>query len=319
MKQLLGIYIPTYNRKEKLTECLDSLLSQASRRSVPIYISDNASTDGTEQLVKNLKNKYPKIYYKRNGANLGYPSNIISLLKMGNTEFMWFFGDDDKFKPDAIDSVLKYINSGYDFLQINSDTYDNNLMKKLNNRSIHINHDLIYEPGDHNIALINAGYYAGFISGMITKRSFLIKELKKLNKKATLKLEYIQTILFYRSIINKTGILIAKPLFSMRATLKFPKRGIEHQFKNYPETIEYLKVYYEESTLDKFEKPNAILTTIFMSKRDCPKMAKANMRYLLGNNQIGYVDKLLGSLILMTPNSLINIIAGPLKKLYHSI
>lgn len=318
MKNLLGIYIPTYNRMEKLAECLGSLIPEASRFNLPVYISDNASTDGTEKFIKNLKKEYANIHYKKNKNNLGYPLNIVNLLKMADTEFVWFFGDDDKFKENAIGEVLKYIKKGYDFLQVNSDLYDNDMIYRINDRTIHIEHDLVYNPGEHNIALDKAGYYAGFLSAMITRRSFLIRELKKLNKKSVPKLEYIQSILFYRSIVDKKGICIAKPLFSIRATKKFPERGIEHQFKNYPETLHYLEGYYEEKSLSKFRKPKAILTTIFMSKRDQPNMAKVNVRYIIKNKDISNLDKLLGYMILKVPDPLISKISDSLKKIYHA-
>ncbi len=318
MKNLLGLYIPTYNRVEKLAECLRSVIPEASRFNLPIYISDNASIDGTEKFIKNLKNEYANIHYKKNKRNLGYPLNIVKLLKMANTEFIWFFGDDDKFKENAIGEVLKYIKKGYDFLQINSDLYDNDMNYKINDETIHVGNNLIYNPGEHNIALDKAGYYAGFLSAMITRRSFLIKELRKLNKKSVPKLEYIQSILFYRSIVNKKGILIAKPLFSIRSTKKFPERGIEHQFKNYPETLHYLKGYYEEKSLNKFRKPKSILTTIFMSKRDQPNMAKTNIKYIIENKDIGSLNKLLGYMILKTPDSLIRRSSDVLKKIYHA-
>ncbi len=47
--------VVTYNRKELLIECLESLIEQ-SRTLDAILIIDNASTDGTPELL--LKNRY---------------------------------------------------------------------------------------------------------------------------------------------------------------------------------------------------------------------------------------------------------------------
>ena len=51
---LLSVCIPTYNRKAYLSQALDALsshLSATMRELVEIVISDNASSDGTEDLV----------------------------------------------------------------------------------------------------------------------------------------------------------------------------------------------------------------------------------------------------------------------------
>ena len=57
---LLSICIPTYNREKYLQDTLESIVSQdifKNTNDVDIVISDNASTDGTRELVE----KYLKL------------------------------------------------------------------------------------------------------------------------------------------------------------------------------------------------------------------------------------------------------------------
>ena len=46
---LLSICIPTYNRSEQLRRALESLVGQEGFSEVEVVISDNCSTDGTEE------------------------------------------------------------------------------------------------------------------------------------------------------------------------------------------------------------------------------------------------------------------------------
>ena len=74
--KILSICIPIYNRASWLSECLDLLLSEIGHRGIPIYISDNSSTDNTMEVVSKFKKKYPFVYYEKNEANLGYQRNF---------------------------------------------------------------------------------------------------------------------------------------------------------------------------------------------------------------------------------------------------
>lgn len=318
--QLLGVYIPTYNRGEKLKVCLKSFIPQVAKHGIPIFVSDNASTDGTEPIVRNLMKRYANLHYRKNGTNLGYSRNFVSLLKEGSTEFLWFFGDDDRIEKGAIDQILKYLKSNYDFLQINSCTYDNTFTQKIGGKAIHADHDITYGTNDHNVALANVGQYSGFISSMITKRSFLIEELGKLDPKAVPNLIYLHTILYYRSIINKKGRLIAKPLFSVRTSEgAYREKPLELLVRSYPENISYLDGYYNKEVLRKIKMPYSMLPVIFMSKRDHPELAALNRRYLLGSDSVSGTDKLLGLMILLLPNFLISEVAEPVKKVYNTL
>ena len=71
---LLSICIPTYNRSEKLDNCLNSILisiQNVKERNFEICISDNCSSDNTEKIVKKYKNIF-EINYHKNNDNLGF-------------------------------------------------------------------------------------------------------------------------------------------------------------------------------------------------------------------------------------------------------
>ncbi len=74
---------------------------------VELCISDNASTDGTEEMVKGYSKRHKFISYHRNGENIGFDRNFIAVLEKARGEYCWFIGDDDYFMKGAIGSVVK--------------------------------------------------------------------------------------------------------------------------------------------------------------------------------------------------------------------
>ena len=51
MNELLSICIPTYNRSQYLLQTLEAFLPQVIPHQIPIYVSDNGSTDKTISII----------------------------------------------------------------------------------------------------------------------------------------------------------------------------------------------------------------------------------------------------------------------------
>ncbi len=101
----LSICIPTYNRAAFLGEALDSVISQATDE-VEIVVSDNASTDNTEALVREYQARFPRIRYHRNPENLGADRNFLKVVELGEGEYCWLLGSDDALAEGAIATML---------------------------------------------------------------------------------------------------------------------------------------------------------------------------------------------------------------------
>lgn len=69
---ILSICIPTYNRSEYLRKTLDSIIRQKEfeTKQVEIVISDNASTDNTEDVARDYCERFANIYYFKNEENV---------------------------------------------------------------------------------------------------------------------------------------------------------------------------------------------------------------------------------------------------------
>jgi glycosyltransferase involved in cell wall biosynthesis len=99
MNKLLTIAIPTYNRAELLDKQL-AWLAQAItgfESECEILVSDNCSTDHTQNVIKKWQEILSHITFKshRNYENLGVMKNILYCLNSATTKYVWTIGDDD--------------------------------------------------------------------------------------------------------------------------------------------------------------------------------------------------------------------------------
>jgi glycosyltransferase involved in cell wall biosynthesis len=118
---LLSFAIPTYNRATVWREMLPELIEQCRPHNIAIYISDNASTDDTKDVITAAQKEYPFIYYSRNDENLGCIPNFEKVLKAPDTKYIWFKGDDDRAINNGVEKALEIINDGdYDMIVTNA-------------------------------------------------------------------------------------------------------------------------------------------------------------------------------------------------------
>lgn len=175
MTVTLSICIPTYNRSECLKECLSSVLASVAghEREIEVVVSDNASTDGTGDVIRAFQDTHPWIRYHRNEKNIGGDRNIYAVATMGEGEYIWVFGDDDKMESEAIARVLEQIKSGYGLVICNYSVWDKSSSFKKKIDGLHIGEDQIFE--DPNELLKRFHLHLGYISSVVIKRAMFFK------------------------------------------------------------------------------------------------------------------------------------------------
>lgn len=113
---LLSIIIPTYNRVDFLDNTLYSIVKQIIfynlENTLEILISNNNSTDSTDNLITFYKIKYPDIHfiYFKNDKNIGGVKNFLKLLDNINGSYWYFIGDDDLLADNCLLDVLNCLN-----------------------------------------------------------------------------------------------------------------------------------------------------------------------------------------------------------------
>lgn len=106
---LLSICIPTYNRASYLEGAILNIITDnAFGDEVEIIISDNASTDNTEEIAKKYTQKHYNIKYYKNEENIR-DKNFMLALQRGNGLYRRLFNDTLRFKEGALQKMLDII------------------------------------------------------------------------------------------------------------------------------------------------------------------------------------------------------------------
>ena len=114
--------VPTYNCRQFLPDCLESLLGQ-SYPPAQIVICDDCSQDGTQEIILEYQQKYPGIIEAiLNKKNLGIPRNFNNGLKAIHTDYISIISGDDTWHKDKLKFELESLaeNSGCRWAYSNS-------------------------------------------------------------------------------------------------------------------------------------------------------------------------------------------------------
>lgn len=133
-KPIISICIPTYNRASCLRQCLESIVAQFKdplvRENAEVVVSDNASTDGTEDVVKEFQKEFSNVFYYKNSENIGVDKNILNVVEKATGEYVWLLGDDDALFSDAIGYMLEKLKlRKFKYCLANCLAHDNGLLK----------------------------------------------------------------------------------------------------------------------------------------------------------------------------------------------
>ena len=97
------IAIPTFNRRDYLEAALRSSLAQ-TYANLEVIVSDNASTDGTPQLLAGFSD--PRLVTLRQDTNLGMMGNWDACLARASGTYFILLSDDDLLEPEAIATMV---------------------------------------------------------------------------------------------------------------------------------------------------------------------------------------------------------------------
>jgi glycosyltransferase involved in cell wall biosynthesis len=229
----LSICIPTYNRALYLDNCLKWLVSfNQQSLNFDICISDNNSTDETYSVILKYKSVL-NIKYKRNNYNIGMAANIISVVDMSDSEFVWLIGDDDFLLPDAINKIIDILQNydNIDFIYANSliidikkygrNIFDHNITGLINNNILFSNYKIDGELPFFD--LINPNLSFDFLGGIFlsvfrrdmwlsSKHNLNFLEVYNLNSFSSLDNTFPHVKIFASAFCKSNAYFYSKPL-----------------------------------------------------------------------------------------------------------
>ncbi len=104
---LLTILITTFNRAIVLDVLLELLNSyQQKGLDFKVLISDDCSSDNTEEICKEWKTKMQGLAYIKTNGNLGMDNNFKNAYENFDTEYCWLLGDTRHISYEGLKSVL---------------------------------------------------------------------------------------------------------------------------------------------------------------------------------------------------------------------
>jgi len=109
------IGLPVYNGEAFVASAIESILVQ-TYADFRLVISDNASTDATEGICRELAERDHRITYVRQASNIGADANFGFLLDQAQGEyFMWAAADDTR-SADFLQENLDFLDAHLDFV-----------------------------------------------------------------------------------------------------------------------------------------------------------------------------------------------------------
>lgn len=123
MSQKVCAIVVTYNQRERLRGCLDSLLAQ-TRPVDRILVIDNASTDGTRGLLdaaysSSVQPQVAKITLKEYAGGAGGLVSGMRWAHCNKFDWIWTFDDGIEVRPECLETMLSFGEQA-DLIQVQS-------------------------------------------------------------------------------------------------------------------------------------------------------------------------------------------------------
>lgn len=108
---LISIGLPVYNGQNFIAQAIESLLAQ-DLADFELIVSDNASTDGTEEICCSLAKHDARIRYLRSDRNRGAAWNFNHTFELARGQYFKWAAHDDVCMPTFLSSCLRVLKAG---------------------------------------------------------------------------------------------------------------------------------------------------------------------------------------------------------------
>jgi len=258
---LVSVIMPAYNAGKYIDEAIQCILNQ-TYTNWELLIADDASTDKTNEIIKQYALKDSRIKFYQNETNIGYLKTWNKLIEIAKGDFITFLDADDLCTSDRINIL-------YNFLAENPDI-----------KIVGSNIDILSEEGER----IGTKEYP--VSTEIINKNLLSPKFPFCGSAVMIRKEVYQKVGGYRDYFNRLGwedhdwlircckifkaANIGKYLYSYRNTPDSVTRSIQPQG--------YKKLIIKKIGLELAEQ--RIQTgTDCLEQEDYPKLSEIERKY----------------------------------------
>lgn len=115
----VSIGLPVFNGQNYLSRAIESLLSQ-SFSDFELIISDNASTDRTQEICECFAERDKRIKYLRQGENVGAIRNFNLLVETARGNYFKWAAHDDVCEPSYLQRCVELLDSNSELVWVHS-------------------------------------------------------------------------------------------------------------------------------------------------------------------------------------------------------
>ena len=262
MNQEISICIPTYNREARLDKSLN-MTSKAigSKKNIDLYISDNASTDATHDIIDKYQKMGVSIHYSCNEKNLGFKTNFIKALDMPKkSQYCWLMGDDDYVLEEGFSQLMSYLEKNaeeeYDLIIVNGQCGSEPGLK----------HTCLIE--DRDTVLANLGGQMSWMSSIIFSRNFL-NEKHILKKMDACKHAFPHIDAIFASLEKKCKVLWfnEEVIRAIGGTPSYFDKVYEYFIRDWYLVVADKKELYSKDAIDRYLDNTSINTRFILTSK----------------------------------------------------
>lgn len=295
----LEIILITYNRKSYLQKTFNQIFAENSPiKDFPITILNNKSTDGTNELIEEYKQKFPNITHIIHNRNIGGNANIMRAYEIASKEYLWILCDDDEFDFSSWDDVEQAITEEYDAIVVANYVNPKKNIAQLTAQLTFVPAGIYKTSNITDTIMINSSYN---ISNMFPQLSLVCHLINHNKKFKILDNHIVKMIMNYDDVsysrgmdsdkhphlanmIWATGFIDAIQVIKDKKNRDFIMNNLEFEDKSKPLDVGNLffvnKLYHNNSSYNLFK---------FYANLDNLQKIKFNFAKFLRN--IFYIDK----------------------------
>ncbi|RDV25051.1 glycosyltransferase [Alteromonas aestuariivivens] len=144
----LSVLIPAFKLEKYIAACVTSVCEQQTSFDFEVLVCDDASPDGTADIIRNLARCYPQLIPIFKTENRGLAANMSTLLSRAKGDYIAYLDGDDIALPGKLQKQVMHLDTNPDCGMVfhESDVFDSDTNKSVK----------LYSQGHYNWARIPA-------------------------------------------------------------------------------------------------------------------------------------------------------------------